>query len=395
MSIMAFVPSAAAVLADWGADVIKIEHPDHGDMMRGATLHGVPPDGWRDGFNLLWDSVNRGKRSVGLDLHQPDARHLLYELIDTADVFLTNLLPKGREKLGIDAETVRARNPRIIYGVGTAFGSRGPKSETRGYDVLSFWHSSGISHALTSPDAAAPVVMPGPGFGDLTSGMNLAGGIAAALYRRERSGEGQVVEVSLFGSGLWSAQANTVGADLLGLEALPRVRREDHKNPLALPYRTSDGRFVALSMMEGDRYWPGLCRVAARSDLLDDPRLATARLREENSEYCVEVLAEVFATRSLREWQDALAGQDGPWASIQSPGDLLEDPQVAANHYIRDVDYGHGRVARLVTSPVRFGQAPVELRPAPQVGAHTEEVLLELGRSWDEIMQLKEDAVIR
>lgn len=394
VSIMAFVPSTGAVLADWGADVVKVEHPDHGDQMRGSTVQGVPPHGWRDGFNLLWESANRGKRSVGLDLHEPEAREVLYELIDTADVFLTNLLPAGRDKLGIAAESIMSRNPRIIYGIGTAFGSQGPQATSRGYDILSFWHSSGISHALTDPDASTPVVMPGPGFGDVTSGMNLAGGIAAALYQRERSGKGQLVEVSLLGSGLWSAQTNTVGADLLGLDELPRRRREDYDNPLALPYRTSDGRFIALSMTESDRYWPGLCRVASRLDLLDDQRLATAQRRAENSDYCLEVLEEIFSTRTLREWQEALANQDGPWATVQSPRDLLESPQVAANNYIREVDYGDGRIARLVASPVAFSRSSVELGPAPELGAHTEEVMLELGHSWDDIVKLKDLGVI-
>jgi crotonobetainyl-CoA:carnitine CoA-transferase CaiB-like acyl-CoA transferase len=394
VSTMAFVPSAAVALADWGADVIKVEHPVQGDMMRGSVVQGVAPSDWRDGFTMMWENANRGKRSIGLNLGHRDGRSVLRDLVGTADVFLTNFLPPTLAKLEIGPEVVREWNPRIVYGLGSAYGGQGPMRDRGGFDIVAFWHSSGISYELTPPGADAPTLMPGPGFGDMTSGLHLAGGIVGGLFRRERTGLGATIEVSLLGAGIWSAQSSVVGADLLGTEGMPRPSRADSVNPLGLSYQTADGRFVALAMMHANNFWDGFCEVIDRPDLRADPRLVDMAARAENAEYCIRVLTELFASRPLAEWQQLLGRQRGPWASVQSPRDVLRDEQVIANQYVQAVDYGDGRIANLVASPVRVDGAPPTLRPAPDHGAHTEEVLLELGKSWAELSALKDSGAI-
>jgi crotonobetainyl-CoA:carnitine CoA-transferase CaiB-like acyl-CoA transferase len=394
VSQMSFVPSAAAVLADWGAEVVKVEHPVRGDLQRGSTINKVPPDGWRDGFVMMWENANRGKRSIGIDLAQPQGRQLLDELIDTADVFLTNFLPDARRKLRIEPADVQGRNPNVVYARGSGYGARGPKAEAAGYDLVCFWHSTGISHELTAPGAEQPTAMPGPAFGDYTAGMAFAGGIAAALYHRERTGHAAVVDVSLLSAGLWSTQASLVGADLVRQEAMPRIPRDEMANPLTQTYRTADGRFIALCMLQADKYWASFCETIGHPELSTDTRLADMRARAANAAYCVEQLDKVFAERTFEDWKQSLARQEGPWAGVQTPGEAMRDEQAAANGYVQDVDYGGGRVARLVASPVQFDERPVILNPAPAIGEHTDEVLQELGKGWDEIVQLKIDGSI-
>ena len=231
--------------------------------------------------------------------------------------------------------------------------------------------------------------MPGPGFGDVQSGMALAGGIAAGLLYRERTGRGVVVDGSLLAMGMWAMQPTIVAADLVGLPQLPYPDREVPPNPLANTYRTSDGRFIMLAMLQSDRYWAELCTTMGRPDLAGDQRFATAEARESNTKECTAILTEVFATLPLEEWRIRLASQEGQWDVVNLPGELEKDPQVVANGYLQEVSYGDGRSITLVPAPVQFDEEPGQLGPAPQHGAHTDEVLLELGLDWDEIIQLK------
>src|SRR5436309_13506004 len=281
-----FVPAAGAVLADWGADVVKIEHPTSGDPQRGLVTSGlVPPTG---GVNFMVEQPNRGKRSVGLDLGRPAGRDLLYRLVETADVFLTNFLPAARQRLKIEPEDIRRVNPKIIYVRGHGHGSRGPDREKGGYDAASFWCRGGIGHALTSPQAAAPT-MQRAAFGDSTGGMAIAGGIAAALFRRERTGESSVLDISLLGTAMWLMAPDIIASKLLGFD-LPQGDRTLSPNPIVNSYRTKDGRWLFLNMLQPDRYWPDLCRRIGRPDLITDPRFADGKLRFENRAECIPVL---------------------------------------------------------------------------------------------------------
>jgi crotonobetainyl-CoA:carnitine CoA-transferase CaiB-like acyl-CoA transferase len=385
-----FVPAAGAVLADWGADVLKIEHPVSGDPQRGLITSGlVPPTG---GVNFMVEQPNRGKRSIGIDLGNARGRALLDRLLATADVFLTNFLPSARRRLRLEVDDIRRANPKIIYVRGHGQGARGPDAEKGGYDAASFWCRGGIAQALTPPGAAAPI-MQRAAFGDSTGALTIAGGIAAALFRRERTGEPSVVDVSLLGTAMWLLAPDIVASKLLGID-LPAGDRTQAPNPIVNSYRTKDGRWLFLNMLQPDRFWPDLCTRLGRADLITDPRFADGRSRFEHRAECVRELDAVFAARTLAEWQSALADAEGVWAPMQTARELPQDPQAAANGYLPEIDRGDGNVFTLVASPVQFDECSPKLQPAPDLGQHTEEVLLELGLSWDELSACKAEGAI-
>jgi crotonobetainyl-CoA:carnitine CoA-transferase CaiB-like acyl-CoA transferase len=381
-----YVPSAGAVLAEWGADVIKIEHPDTGDPQRGLVNSGLVPSG-PGGVNHMIELPNRGKRSVAIDLKSPDGRQLLLELAGRSDVFLTSFLPHVRRSLGIDVDDIRAANPNIIYVRGSGQGQRGPEAEKGGFDGASFWFRA-VADILT-PEGEWPIPPAGPAFGDLLGGMTIAGGICAALFHRERTGEALVVDNSLLSTAMWATGASILAAGMFGISKLPRGDRTAGPNPLVNTYRTGDGRFLSLMMLQGDRFWPELVKALGRPELADDPRFADGATRFENRRECVGVLDEIFATRTLAEWREVLAQVEGVWAPVQTAGELLEDPQAVANGYITELTHSSGTRFRMVPSPLQFDEQPGQLSPAPEHGEHTDEVLQELGLDMDRILDLK------
>ncbi len=385
-----FVPSAGAVLADWGADVIKIEHPVTGDPQRGLVTSGFFPD--TGGVNFMMEQSNRGKRSVGIDIGNPQGRDTLLRLVETADVFLTNFLPQARRKLRIDVEDIRAVNPKVVYVRGHGQGARGPDAERGGYDAASFWSRGGIAHALT-PAAAASPIMQRAAFGDSIGGMTVAGGIAAALFRRERTGVASVLDVSLLGTAMWVLAPDIVMTRLTDQE-MPVFTRTEAPNPIVNSYRTRDGRWLFLNMLQPDKFWADLCRHLDRDDLIADPRFENGMARFMNRQECVRELEAVFASRTLAEWRGALASVEGVWAPMQSAREVGEDPQAVANGYLPVVERGDGTSFTLVASPVQFDEVSPALRPAPDCGQHTEEVLLGLGFSWEELAAMKESGAI-
>jgi crotonobetainyl-CoA:carnitine CoA-transferase CaiB-like acyl-CoA transferase len=385
-----FVPAAGAVLADWGADVIKVEHPVTGDPQRGLVTSGLVPS--TGGVNFMIEQPNRGKRSVGLDLATPGGRELLYRLVESADVFLTNFLPAARRRLEIDVEHIRRVNPRIVYVRGHGQGATGPDAERGGYDAASFWCRGGIANALTPAGAAAPI-MQRAAFGDSMGGMTLAGGIAAALFRRERTGEAPLVDVSLLGTAMWIMAPDIVATKLLGFD-LPGFDRTQSPNPIVNSYRTKDGRWLFLNMLQPDRFWADLCTHLGRPDLITDARFADGRVRFENRAACVQELDAVFAERTLDEWRRVLADVEGVWAPMQSARELPADPQAIANGYLPEVRTADDRVFTLVASPVQFDGRTPTLTPAPDLGQHTEEVLLALGLTWEDLARHKEAGAI-
>ena len=385
-----FVPAAGAVLADWGADVIKIEHPISGDPQRGLVTSGLIPA--TGGINFMVEQSNRGKRSVGIDLAHPRGLELLHRLVVTADVFLTNFLPAARRRLRIDLDDIRRVNPRVIYARGHGQGSRGPERERGGYDAASFWCRGGIANALTPSTAAAPV-MQRAAFGDSTGAMTIAGGIAAALFRRERTGQPSVVDISLLGTAMWVLAPDIVASKLLGID-LPASDRTQAPNPIVNSYRTRDGRWLFLNMLQPDRYWADLCTRLGHPELIGDPRFADGKVRFENRVDCIKRLDAIFAEHTLSEWCERLAAAEGVWAPLQSARELNDDVQAIANGYLPAVDRGDGTSFTLVASPVEFDEQPVGLGPAPELGQHTEEVLRSLGLTWDELAACKETGAI-
>jgi crotonobetainyl-CoA:carnitine CoA-transferase CaiB-like acyl-CoA transferase len=386
------VPMAGSVLTEWGAGVIKVEDPQTGDPYRGLATFGLH-NVYR-GVDPFFQSANRGKRSVAVDLKQAGGRHLLSRLAQSADVFMTNLRSDARGRLRIDVEDVRRDNPSIIYVRGTAFGPRGPDAGRGGYDAGAYWARAGMQHLFTPPSAAGPARLR-PAFGDVAGGLAVAGAVGTALYRRASSGEPSVIDVALLASGMWQIQPDIVNARLGqgDHDSIPPDRRE-FWNPLWLTYRTADDRFVTFMMLAPDRHWPDLCARLGHPELAADPRFADMEARRSNSRACVEMLDAIFAGRDFDDWRRALAGFAGEWAPVQTPAEVHEDPQVLANGYIAEAEMGNGVSLPLVTSPVQFDEQPGRPSRAPEHGEHTEAVLLEMGLTWEEIGGLKDQGVI-
>ena len=371
-----YVPIAGAVLAEWGADVIKIEHPETGDPQRGLVTSGLMPSG-PGSVNFMIELPNRGKRSVGLDLKHEKGRELLLELVKSADVFLTNFRPQARKSLGIDVDDLRAVNPNIIYVRGSGQGQRGPEAERGGYDACSYWARGGSADIISDPDDY-PLMQPGPAYGDVIGGLTIAGGISAALFHRQRTGEALVVDNSLLATGMWATGATVLMAGLFGFGRFPRGNRAKVPNPLVLTYKTKDDRFLSLVMLESDRYWADLVHKVGRPELADDPRFVDAAARAQNSEACVGILDEIFASRTFEEWKSVLQEVEGVWAPVQTASEILEDPQVLENGYLREVEAASGTKFRMVASPLQFDEEAADLVRAPDHGEHTDEVLAAL-----------------
>ncbi len=381
-----FVPSAGAVLADWGADVVKIEHPVTGDPQRGLISSGIVAGA--GSINHFVEQPNRGKRSLGLDIGSESGREILQKLVAESDVFVTNLLPDSRARAGIDVDDVRAWNPKVIYARGHGYGSRGEQAGRGGYDMAAYWSRGGIGDSLIPHEGDWPAPQR-PAFGDTYGGFALAGGIAAALFRRERSGEPSVVDVSLLAAAIWQLAPDIVGAGVTGAP-IPKFQLEEMPNPVANLYRTGDGRFLAVVLLQADRFWSDFCTRLGRTDLIDDPRYSDAKVRFVNRRECIAELRATFESAPLSHWEKALADFDGVWDAVRTAPELHSDPQVQANGYLPKITDGNGNTFSVAASPVQFDEKHLELTAAPEHGQHTEEILLELGYDWDKIIEFKE-----
>ena len=375
-----FVPAAGAVLADLGADVIKVE-PPNGDPQRGLkNLLNIDPGA----VNPFVEMPNRGKRSITLDLSTSGGREALLRLCEQADVFLTSYLPAVRAKLGIDVDDVMARNPRIVYGRGSGWGDEGPMREVGGYDLAAGWATSGMASEMTSP-TGEPNFQP-RAFFDLMGGNAIAGAISAALFQRERTGRGDVVDVALMNVGMWAMSMGITAAD-----APPMVQdRRRPGNVLSSVYPTQDGRWIYFVCLQSDRFWPELCALIGAPHLATDPRYVDADARFANQEECVRDLDAVFTTRTFAEWRETLHNFSGVWAPVLDFTEVARHVQVEPNGFLPEVKGNDGATFRLVAPPARFGGQPTTPQgPAPEVGQHTELVLMESGFEWDEIEKLR------
>jgi crotonobetainyl-CoA:carnitine CoA-transferase CaiB-like acyl-CoA transferase len=385
----AFVPTAGAVLSDWGADVIKVEHAQRGDAMRGLAKTGVVSLG--DGVHVLNEHANRGKRSIGIDLSNAEGREVLYKLAARSDVFLTNKLPNVLKKLKIDIDDIRAHNPKIIYVRGTAFGPVGPDQNRGGYDMTAFWSRAGSAASATPPGLPFVVPQPGPAYGDSLGGMTIAGGIAGALLKRERTGEASVVDVSLLGTGTWAMGAGIA----LGLQSgepwsmAAAARGGGPSNPLTGIYKTSDDRFVSLVMLQAFKYWPDFCAHIDKPELAADERFDSPEKLSENAAEARTIVAEVIEGSTLAEWTERFSTLQGQWAPVQNSLEVAADPQVRANGYVVRTATQEGVEFELVSSPVQFDEKPTATHRAPEFNEHGDSLLQELGFEWERILELK------
>jgi crotonobetainyl-CoA:carnitine CoA-transferase CaiB-like acyl-CoA transferase len=386
-----FVPSAGAVLAEWGAEVIKVEPREGGDPQRGLITMGIVDEGG-GAVNYMIEIPNRGKKSIGVDLSTPGGQEVVRELAKSCDVFLTSYLPQRRKKLGIDVDDIRAANPGIVYVRGSGHGPKGPDSDKPGYDGVSYWARGGIATVLT--EDADELVRSRPAFGDLLGGMAIAGGIAAALYKKATTGKGSVVDVSLLGLAAWNLSPDVAVSQIHGGSAIPKFGHADAPNPLVGTYRTCDGRYVQLMMLQLDKFYAEAMRVIGLPELIDDPRFADPASRYENRVALIALLDEAFAKHTLAEWRATLAPLSGAWGIVQTPAELCADPAVTANGYVAHTETVHGTPFSLPTNPVQFDEQAVVPRGAPEHGQHTEEILIDAGIAWDAIEKYKESGAI-
>jgi crotonobetainyl-CoA:carnitine CoA-transferase CaiB-like acyl-CoA transferase len=382
-------PAAGGLLADWGAEVIKVETPV-GDPMRRLFQvlagHGQPE-------SPPFDLDNRGKRSVVIDLADPQGRDVLLALLATADVFLTNLRPEAVERLGLSPEALTEQFPRLVYASVSGYGLRGPEVGRAGYDVGAFWARSSIAALMAPGDADPPGVR--SGMGDHVTATTAVAGILAALLERETSGKGQLVEVSLLRTGIYS-----VGWDL-GIQArfgkLGSIQpRTTELNPMCNCYQAGDGRWFWLLGVEADRLWPKLCAALGRADLLDDERYGTARGRRHHAAELVAELDELFAVATRDELTAAFDAHDVWWAPVNTPAEVFEDPQAVAAGAFVDVPAGPaGPAHRAVATPVIFhGDASRPVPPVPGLGEHTDDVLAEVGYDSAAVADLRAAGVV-
>lgn len=388
MGVWVAAPAAGGILSDWGADVVKLEPPGIGDPARlfQHMLGGDLP------FNPVFENDNRSKRSVVADLRKPEGLEIALDLIRGADVFLSNVRPAGLARLGLSAEELCARFPRLVYCLLTGYGTEGPEADRAAYDIAAFWARSGIAHSLTQPGSHPPNQR--GGMGDHNAGLAAAAGICAALYSREQTGKGQIVSTSLLREGLYTLSFDLAVALRYGL-SIQVGDRKTMGNPAINNYRDKDGKYFWIVGLEGERHWPPLARAVGHPEWIEDPRYADPRSRAGNAEGLIAELDAIFATKSRDEWGAIFdAEEDLWWAPVQSIDDVIADPQVAAAGGFCEVPDGP-TTTTLPATPVDFGGTPWAPRAmAPAHGQHTEELLQEIGRTASEIAALREKGVV-
>lgn len=387
MAQFIFVPYCCVHLADLGAEVIKIEHPSGGDAMRGASTSHLPIYD----FNYYFEVNNRGKKSLGLDIRSKEGKEIAYKLIGKADVFATNFQRQTLEALEMDYETLSKLNPRLIYAHGTGWGLKGPDKDKGAFDFGVFARS-GLMSAFG--EEGSPLVECQPGFGDHISAMHLAFVIALALYHRERTGEGQRVDASILGSLLDAGSVSLQSHLATGLE-IRRKNRKTTGNPLCNAYCAKDGKWFEVASKQPDRNWHDFCEALGLEHLENDPRFSTTLKRTENSAAFIAILDETFATKTLDEWAKHFEGRNVHWAPVYTYSQVAADPQAWESGYI--VEIPHRQQGKLKTIGISVGldKTPGKVAAgAPELGEHTEEILLELDYTWEQIADLKEKGVI-
>ena len=373
-------PAATTILSDFGADVVKVEPPGTGDPYR--LFYTTPPNPTSD-CNYAWQLTNRNKRSIVIDLKDAAAKEVLARLVKWADVLVTNFPPNVKAKLGLDYESLRSLNTRLIYADITGYGARGPEADKPGFDVTAYWARTGLMQV--THDAGSPPTLPIPGIGDHATASTLYSAIVTGLYRREKTGEGSHVSTSLIAEGAWAAAAWIEGA-LNGAKFYGQHDRKRPPNALLNPYRTSDDRWLLLVAAQ-TKDWPGFVQAIGMAALLDDPRFADGKLRAANAAALVEILDPMFGSHPLSHWKKTFDEGRVIYGVVQIADEIVNDPQMIANDILVAVAGGNG--TRTVGSPVQVAGIPkVAPGRAPRLGEHSLDVLRELAFSTTDIERL-------
>ncbi|MXX81688.1 MAG: CoA transferase [Chloroflexi bacterium] len=384
-------PSAAALMADLGADVVKVEHPG-GDAWRTTLMRGQKADFDPDtDVDAPFELDNRGKRGVALSLERPGAGETVKRMVADSDIFITNLTAPRIERYDLSRESLQRVNPGLIYVVLTGYGTRGPDNAKTAFDYSAFWSRSGIMSLIGEP--GGPPMPCRPGQGDHATALNLLAGTLAALRLRDMTGEGQYVEVTLQRTGAWTIGSD-VSAALITEQQPQRINRVLPGNPLFNSYETADGRWLMLVMPTGDRYWEPACRALGREDLAADERYATLLGRAAHTSKLTSEIAATFRTRPLVEWISRLDAEALTWAPVAELPEVIADPQMEEMSAWSMIDGAQGRF-RTLNTPFEIEGADIGPRgPAPKTGQHTHEVLRETGLSDDEIAALAESGAL-
>lgn len=385
-------PYGTAILADMGAEVIKVEEFPRGDPARGIQFDAtnVFPS---CNINYLVELQSRGKKSIAIDLRKPEARGVMHRLAKESDVFVSNLRRQALEKWGLDYATLSQVNPRLVYARASGYGPKGPDADQPAMDVAA-QARGGMLSVIGEPENPPPA-MGIPAYADCVGAMQLALGISLALLARQHTGLGQEVNTSLLGGQMMVGAVELQGALFSGKNPL-RTSRKNPSNPLRSSYQTGDGRWISFNLTQADRYWPAFCRALELEDILHDPRFNTMEARKENAPELVSLLDQVFATRNCEEWMKRLREAQLLCSPVNTYAEVAQDPQVLANEYVITVDHPVYGPVKEVGIPIQLSRTPGQVRaPAPQFGQHTEEVLLDVaGLNWEEIGELKERGVI-
>ena len=381
-------PAAGGILGDWGADVVKIEPPGVGDPARlFMTMLGADLP-----FNPIFENDNRNKRGIVIDLRTEEGLKIAFDLIGEADVFVSNIRSASLARLGLGTETLCKRFPKLIYALITGYGREGEEADRAAYDIAAFWARSGIAHSLTQPGSTPPNQR--GGMGDHNAGLAAVSGICAALFKRERTGKGEVVSTSLLREGIYTLSFDLSVALRFGVPVMIG-NRKTMGNPAINSYADSDGRYFWLVGLEGERHWPSLARAVGRPEWIEDPLYAKPSERARNAAGLIEQLDAIFATKTREEWGGIFDAEiDLWWAPVQSIEEVIADPQVTAAGSFVEVPDGVS-TTMLPATPVDFDVNSWTPRSmAPEHGEHTDEILREAGRSAEQIAALREQGVV-